>query len=74
MTIGATVKEIRRRAGLTQDEVAAALGLSQMHLSNIERDARTTDEEEVLAIKRAIVTVLQAKSVRCAEIAESMSA
>ncbi len=42
MTPGAWIKKRRRALGLTQPEVASAVGITQSHLSRIERGSDTT--------------------------------
>ena len=36
--IGSTVRDVRLRLGMTQKAAAEALGVSSVHLSNVERD------------------------------------
>lgn len=72
--VARTIKIMRVEAGLTQGEVAAAWGRSQMLLSLVERGIRVPADEETAAIKKAIVSALQRKSAKFAEIAQSISA
>jgi transcriptional regulator with XRE-family HTH domain len=41
MTLGRRIKERRRALGLTQQELAQALGVTPQHISVIEQDKRT---------------------------------
>jgi DNA-binding transcriptional regulator YiaG len=73
-TTGAAIREMRRRAGLNQDEVARAWGSYQMILSMTERGFRPTSEEEFEAIRAAIISVLQSKAAKLLELAENLKA
>jgi transcriptional regulator with XRE-family HTH domain len=53
-SFGNTVRSTRTKAGITQVELAARVGLSQTHLSHIEIGTRTTS----VASARAICTAL----------------
>jgi transcriptional regulator with XRE-family HTH domain len=74
MHTGNVIRVMRIETGVTQREVADAWGSSQGLLSLIERGIRVPDEAEVMEIKKAIVSALQRKSVKYADIAQRISA
>jgi DNA-binding transcriptional regulator YiaG len=52
--VGATLAAARRRANVTQDELAATLGKPQSFVSEYERGQRRVDVVELLVISRAL--------------------
>jgi len=52
--VGACLAAARRRANVTQQELAARLGKPQSFLSEIERGQRRVDVVELLVISRAL--------------------
>lgn len=48
MNIGETIKDIRKRKGLSQQELATQSGISQTYLSQIEKGDRQSPTIEVL--------------------------
>jgi len=57
--LGERVREFRRRRGLTQQRLAASLGLSVAYISLIERGGRNPPFTTVLAIARVLKTPLR---------------
>jgi transcriptional regulator with XRE-family HTH domain len=55
VTLGQSLAEIRRQAGVTQDELAARLRKPQSFVSAYERGQRRVDLLEFLAIADALV-------------------
>ena len=49
-----TVAEERKKAGMKQEDVAAALGVAQSLISNIETGERRLDVVEFIAVVRAL--------------------
>ena len=52
--VGACLAAARRRAGLTQQELAARLGKPQSFVSEYERGQRRVDVVELLAMSKAL--------------------
>ena len=52
--LGAGLAEVRREAGVLQEELAARIGKDQSVISNIERGHRRVDVLELYAIARAL--------------------
>lgn len=52
--LGAGLAEVRREAGVRQEELAALIGKDQSVISNIERGHRRVDVLELYAIARAL--------------------
>ncbi len=52
MSLGATIKELRERNGLSQQEVAAKIPMNQSNYSKIERDLQ---EPSITQLKRLCV-------------------
>lgn len=52
--LGAGLADVRREAGVLQEELAARLGKDQSVISNIERGHRKVDVLELYAIARAL--------------------
>jgi transcriptional regulator with XRE-family HTH domain len=52
--VGACLAAARRRASVTQDELAARLGKPQSFVSEYERGQRRVDVVELLVISRAL--------------------
>lgn len=52
--LGAGLAEVRREAGVLQEELAARIGKDQSVISNIERGHRRIDVLELYAIARAL--------------------
>lgn len=48
------IKELRKKKGLTQQQLAAKLGMSQVHLGRLETNARSMDLEQVEKIAAAL--------------------
>lgn len=48
------LKEIRKKIGLTQEELAAKANVSQAHIANIERGKRSLDFELAQKLARAL--------------------
>jgi transcriptional regulator with XRE-family HTH domain len=53
-TLGASLADARREAGLLQEDLAARMGKDQSVISNIERGHRRVDVLELYAIARAL--------------------
>src|SRR3954452_14342829 len=47
LTFGALLKQLRKRSGMTQSDLAAAVGYSRAFISNLERNQRLPDLESV---------------------------
>lgn len=54
MKFGEKVKELRIRAGLTQEELAAKIGKVKSYICNIEKGTRTTKLENVPLLAEAL--------------------
>lgn len=54
MTIGGLIKTTRKRAGMTQKQLAERLGVSYVNISQLENDQRTPKCETVLSIAAAL--------------------
>lgn len=54
MTIGELIKTTRKRAGMTQKQLAEKLGVSYVNISQLENDQRTPKYETVLSIAAAL--------------------
>ena len=48
------IKEIRKKKGLTQQQLADKIGISQVHLGRLETNARSMDLEQVEKIANAL--------------------
>lgn len=48
------IKELRKKRGLTQQQLAEKLGISQVHLGRLETNARSMDLEQVEKIAAAL--------------------
>ena len=48
VTFGVLLKQLRKRAGMTQDDLAAATGYSRALICALERDQRLPDLEVVM--------------------------
>lgn len=53
-TIGRVIRSLRRRRGLSQDELAEAAKLSRNYISDIERGTRNPSLLAVVALSRAL--------------------
>lgn len=69
LSFGDWLREKRRAARLTQDELAELVGCSKTYISSLERDARhTTSGGEVIPSKRMISALAAALKIRVGEI------
>ncbi len=48
------IRELRKKKGLTQQQLAKKLGISQVHLGRLETNARSMDLEQVEKIAEAL--------------------
>lgn len=48
------IKELRKKRGLTQQQLAEKIGISQVHLGRLESNARSMDLEQVEKIAAAL--------------------
>lgn len=48
------IRELRKKRGLTQQQLAQKLGISQVHLGRLETNARSMDLEQVEKISAAL--------------------
>ena len=53
-TLGRRIAELRREKGLTQEELAEAMGVSRNHVADIELGTRNTGVWSLLLICRAL--------------------
>jgi transcriptional regulator with XRE-family HTH domain len=53
-TLGRRIAELRREKGLTQEELAEAMGVSRNHVADIELGVRNTGVWSLLLICRAL--------------------
>ena len=57
MTLGKRIKELRQRAGLTQEELAKEIGYStKTSISKIENDVLDITQSTIVALARALKT------------------
>ena len=54
MTFGQKVKQLRKRAGLTQEELASLCGRGKSFICNIEKGTRTTKLENIPLLADAL--------------------
>lgn len=54
MTLGERVRMIRKRKGITQTELAAAMHVAQSHMSKIEGNVVAPKAETILKIAKAL--------------------
>lgn len=54
LSAGATLRELRRKAGLSQRQVAARLGIDFTNLSRFETDQRTPDAETLRGLAEVL--------------------
>lgn len=54
MTLGERVRMIRKRKGITQTELAAAMRVAQSHMSKIEGNIVAPKPETILKIAKAL--------------------
>ena len=54
MTLGERVRMIRKRKGITQTELAAAMHVAQSHMSKIEGNVNMPKAETILKIAKAL--------------------
>ncbi len=54
MTLGERVRMIRKRKGITQTELAAAMRVAQSHMSKIEGNVVAPKAETILKIAKAL--------------------
>lgn len=54
MTLGERVRMIRKRKGITQTELAAAMRVAQSHMSKIEGNVVAQKAETILKIAKAL--------------------
>ncbi|MBR3676555.1 MAG: helix-turn-helix domain-containing protein [Alphaproteobacteria bacterium] len=48
------IRQLRKKAGLTQEQLAEKIGISQVHLGRLENNARSMDLEQVEKIATAL--------------------
>lgn len=60
LQVGALIARARRYAGVTQSELAAAVGCAQSHISNWEAGKREPGVGDLLAIADALAVPLEA--------------
>lgn len=48
------IRQLRKKAGLTQEQLAEKIGISQVHLGRLENNARSMDLEQVEKIAAAL--------------------
>lgn len=48
------IRQLRKKAGLTQEQLAEKIGISQVHLGRLENNARSMDLEQVEKIASAL--------------------
>lgn len=48
------IRALRKKAGLTQEQLAEKIGISQVHLGRLENNARSMDLEQVENIAKAL--------------------
>ena len=58
MTIGERIKAARKLASVTQEELAAHIGYTSQHISNIECGVYKPSSRTIAAINRALNTQL----------------
>lgn len=46
------IKELRKKRGLTQQQLAEKIGISQVHLGRLESNARSMDLEQVEKLRQ----------------------
>ena len=54
LVIKNNIRALRKKAGLTQEQLAEKIGISQVHLGRLETNARSMDLEQVEAIANAL--------------------
>jgi transcriptional regulator with XRE-family HTH domain len=54
LTVGARIRELRKRRGLTQEELASRCCLSVSHVSMLERGHRSPSYETLLALAQVL--------------------
>ena len=54
MGIGRRIKELRKRAGMTQTQIAAATGVNPSMIAQIERETKTVSLQLGKAIAKAL--------------------
>jgi predicted transcriptional regulator len=69
----ASIRTLRLQAGVSQQDVSKAWGMSQGQLSLIENGHVDPTDEQVTAIKKAIVSALKNKCASLSEMAEGIS-
>ncbi|MBX5496922.1 MAG: helix-turn-helix domain-containing protein, partial [Bryobacteraceae bacterium] len=52
--VGKRIREVRRSRGMTQDQLAAATGLSKSFISEVENDSRNVSSKNLLNIANAL--------------------
>lgn len=52
--LGRNVRQLRRSAGLSQEELAARAGLHRTYISSVERGQRNVSVENIFALARAL--------------------
>lgn len=68
----AQLRQTREAAGLTQSDLARAIGRTQVFVSHIERGVRRLDTVELLQICRAMGTELKAFSAEFQDAADAL--
>lgn len=54
LVIKNNIRALRKKAGLTQEQLAEKIGISQVHLGRLENNARSMDLEQVENIAKAL--------------------
>jgi transcriptional regulator with XRE-family HTH domain len=52
--VGKRIREVRKSRGMTQDQLAAATGLSKSFISEVENDSRNASSKNLLNIANAL--------------------
>jgi transcriptional regulator with XRE-family HTH domain len=52
--LGATIRELRRRLGYSQEELAGKAGLHRTYIGSVERGERNVSLENMVRIARAV--------------------
>ena len=72
MNLGKTIRDIRKRQGLTQDALADAAGISRPSLSQIENGARPGEEtlERICGVLKVSKSLIYAHSIERQDVQE----
>lgn len=66
---GIAIRALRRKEGLSVDELATAVGITPPHMRNIENELRSASEEHLARIAKVLEVPLAAIRLREAEAA-----